>query len=94
MTNITQTIVRKLKPADINRPLAAYRLVQFAILISLFWKWRFFLEANLIYATIPVGDPFFPDWLRSIDTLRIAFWTLAVATAISLTSHELVATTL
>ena len=86
MTNITQTIVRKLKPADINRPLAAYRLVQFAILISLFWKWRFFLEANLIYATIPVGDPFFPDWLRSIDTLRIAFWTLAVATAISLTS--------
>jgi hypothetical protein len=73
-----------LQSAGLNRPLAAYRLVQAAILISLFWKWKFFLQANNIYATTPVEDPFFPDWLRSVTTIRFAFWGSALATGISL----------
>jgi hypothetical protein len=83
MNKITQAFQR-LQSAGLNRPLAAYRLVQAAILTSLFWKWEFFLQANSIYATIPVEDPFFPDWLRSVTTIRFAFWVSALATAISL----------
>ena len=83
MNKITQAFQR-LQSAGLNRPLAAYRLVQAAILTSLFWKWEFFLQANSIYANIPVEDPFFPDWLRSVTTIRFAFWVSALATAISL----------
>ncbi len=83
MNKATQAF-QKLHSAGLNRPLAAYRIVQVAILISLFWKWRFFLEANSIYANIPVEDPFFPDWLRSVTTIRLAFWGSAFATSIGL----------
>ena len=83
MNKISQ-VFQRLQPAGFKRPLAAYRLVQAAILISLFWKWKFFLEANSIYANIPVEDPFFPDWLRSVTTIRLAFWGSALATSISL----------
>ena len=85
MNKATQSI-QKLKPKNVNRPLAAYRLVQAGILISLFWKWKFFLQANSIYADIPVEDPFFPDWLRSVTTIRYAFWGSALVTGIGLTS--------
>ena len=83
MNKISQAFQR-LQSAGLNRPLAAYRLVQAAILISLFWKWEFFLQANSIYANTPVEDPFFPDWLRSVTTIRFAFWGSALATGISL----------
>lgn len=83
MNKITQVLGR-LHPSELNQPVAAYRLVQVAILISLFWKWRFFLHANSIYANIPVEDPFFPDWLRSVTTIRFAFWGSALATGIGL----------
>lgn len=83
MNKIAQAFQR-LQSAGLNRPLAAYRLVQAAILISLFWKWEFFLQANSIYANTPVEDPFFPDWLRSVTTIRFAFWGSALATGISL----------
>ncbi|MGI9444503.1 MAG: hypothetical protein ACR2N1_18665 [Rubripirellula sp.] len=83
MNKIAQAFQR-LQSAGLNRPLAAYRLVQAAILISLFWKWEFFLQANSIYANTPVQDPFFPDWLRSVTTIRFAFWGSALATGISL----------
>ena len=75
---------QRLQSTEFHRPIAAYRLVQATILISLFWKWEFFLQANDIYANIPVEDPFFPDWLRSITTIRLAFWGSAFATGISL----------
>ncbi|HBV64549.1 MAG TPA: hypothetical protein DEF45_16185 [Rhodopirellula sp.] len=83
MNRITLAFQR-LRSAGIHRPIAAYRLVQATILVSLFWKWEFFLQANNIYANIPVEDPFFPDWLRSITTIRLAFWGSALATGISL----------
>ncbi|MDA7874434.1 hypothetical protein N9A80_01295 [Rhodopirellula sp.] len=83
MNRINQ-IIQRLKQREVNRPLAAYRLVQIAILISLFWKWRFFLEANSIYANIPVEDSFFPDWLRSVATIRYAFWGSALVICIGL----------
>jgi len=85
MNKITQT-TQRLKPKNVNRPLVAYRLVQAGILVSLFWKWKFFLEANSIYANIPVEDPFFPDWLRSVTTIRYAFWGSALMTGIALIS--------
>ena len=84
--NQANQAVPKLKPNNINRPLAAYRLVQAGILISLFWKWKFFLEANSIYANIPVEDPFFPDWVRSVTTIRYAFCGSALVTGIGLIS--------
>lgn len=83
MNKISQVFLG-LSLSGLNRSLAAYRIVQASILISLFWKWRYFLQANSIYADIPVEDPFFPDWLRSVTTIRVAFWGSALATVISL----------
>ena len=71
-------------PLALNRPLAAYRIVQAAILVTLLWKWEFFLRANSLYAAIPIEDPFFPDWLESVWTVRLAFWGSVLATGIGL----------
>ena len=81
MSKITQKLQRP-KAENIDRPLVAFRLVQATILISLFWKWEFFLQANSIYANIPIEDQFFPDWLRSVTTIRYAFWGSALVTGI------------
>ena len=68
----------------LNRPGIAYRIVQAAILVTLLWKWEFYLQANSLYAAIPIADPFFPDWLESVWTVRTAFWTSILAVGIGL----------
>jgi len=71
-------------PTSLNRPLVAYRIVQVAILVTLLWKWKFYLQANSLYAEIPIEDPFFPDWLESVWTVRFAFWVSVLAAGIGL----------
>ena len=57
----------------IDRPLVVHRIVQIGLFVGLIWKWSFFVEADEIYRTIPVNDPFFPKFFESIWTLRIAY---------------------
>lgn len=67
----------------IPRVLLAYRMVALATLAALFWKWTFFQQADLVYDNFPVVDTFFPLWLQSVWTLRIAFIGTVTALAIS-----------
>lgn len=60
-------------PAPINRAIVAHRLVQVGLFFALVWKWSFFVAASDVYAAIPLEDDFFPQWLRSVGTVRIAF---------------------
>ena len=57
----------------IDRPLVVHRLIQIGLFVSLIWKWSFFVDADLVYRRIPIDDPFFPDFFRSLWTLRIAY---------------------
>ncbi len=63
-------------------------MVQLGILITLVWKWYFFAFASQIYAVIPLDDPFFPDWLRSIFVLRVAFLATVATVALNLITHH------
>ena len=60
-------------PDPINRAVVAHRVVQAGLFLTLVWKWSFFVAASSVYAAIPIEDPFFPDWLRSVWSVRIAF---------------------
>lgn len=65
-----------------TRVVVAHRLVQLGILLTLVWKWTFFVGAAEVYARIPLDDPFFPDWLRSARTVVVTY--LATIAAIAL----------
>lgn len=67
---------------DVPRPLVAYRMVAFAMLTALMWKWSFFRGVDAVYANYPVVDNFFPAWLQSIWTLRVSFLGAVSAIAI------------
>lgn len=56
-----------------NRAIIAHRVVQAGILLTLMWKWSFFVLASRVYQEIPLADPFFPSVLQSIWTVRVAF---------------------
>jgi hypothetical protein len=56
-----------------SRALFAYRWVSTALLVALFWKWSYFRVFDAIYAEYPLHDPFFPAWLQSNGSLRIAY---------------------
>ena len=58
---------------EMPRVLIAYRMVGLAMLAALFWKWTFFQQADAVYASYPIVDSFFPEWLQSVWTIRIAF---------------------
>ena len=60
-------------PTPIDRPLVVQRVVQIGLFLSLTWKWSFFVGADKVYESIPVFDAFFPDFFRSLWTLRIAY---------------------
>lgn len=70
---ITPATIAPLDWAQINRAVLAHRIVQIGILITLVWKWSFFVFANSVYSAIALDDPFFPQWLRSPFVLRLAF---------------------
>ena len=60
-------------PPPIDRPLVVHRLIQIGLFVALVWKWSFFVEADEVYDNIPIYDSFFPEFFRSIWTLRIAY---------------------
>lgn len=61
------------QPVENGRAILAHRLVQICLFIALMWKFSFFRLADHVYAAVPLTDPFFPDWLESALTLRVAF---------------------
>jgi hypothetical protein len=69
-------------PQSVNRAVVAHRIVQAGLFSALVWKWSFFVAASDVYAAIELEDEFFPEWLRSVWTVRIAF--LGSVTAIAL----------
>jgi hypothetical protein len=68
----------------LNRAAVAHSLVQLGLLLTLVWKWRFFIAASRVYADFPLEDPFFPDWLRSASTVTVAFLLAVAAIALNL----------
>ncbi len=66
-----------------TRALIAHRLVQAGLILALLWKWQFFLAASRVYEAIPLDDPFFPFWLQSVWTLRVAFVSCLIAIALN-----------
>jgi hypothetical protein len=62
-------------PEPIDRALVVHRIVQAGMLIALVWKWSFFADSARLYARIPLDDPFFPDALRSVWCIVIAYLT-------------------
>ncbi|MGB1926902.1 MAG: hypothetical protein ACPHL6_10235, partial [Rubripirellula sp.] len=71
-------------PTDYQRVLMAHRIVQAGILISLLWKWEFFIYANNVYHSIKVVDVFFPAALRSAFVLKVTFLGTVGAGSLSL----------
>jgi hypothetical protein len=68
----------------VNRAVVAHRVVQAGLLLALVWKWSFFVAASGLYAVIPLEDDFFPDWLQSVWTFRIAYFGSVSAIAFNL----------
>ncbi len=68
----------------INRLMIAHRVVQLGILLTLVWKWGYFVDSSDIYEAIPLHDTFFPTWLQSIWVLRISFLGTVIALAVNL----------
>ncbi len=78
----------KIGLAEVDRVLVAHRMVQAGILVTLIWKWKFFVFANGVYETIPLDDPFFPGWLRSALTLRVAFLATVASVALNMLATD------
>ena len=51
----------------------AQRIVQLCVVMGLLWKIQFFIWTDKVYLDYRLRDPFFPDWLESQWTLRVAF---------------------
>jgi hypothetical protein len=71
-------------PHRVNRVLVAHRVVQAGILLTLIWKWSYFVASARVYAHILLEDPFFPDWLRSVWTVAITYLVTVAAIALNL----------
>jgi hypothetical protein len=71
-------------PEPVNRVLVAHRVVQAGILLTLIWKWSYFVTSTRVYAQIPLEDTFFPDWLRSVWTVAITYLVTVAVIALNL----------
>ena len=71
-------------PHPMKRVVVAHRVVQAGMLLTLIWKWSFFVGAAQVYARIPLEDSFFPDWLRSVWTVAIAYLVTVAVIALNL----------
>lgn len=71
-------------PGRVNRVVVAHRMVQAGILLTLIWKWSYFIASVRVYANIPLEDPFFPDWLRSTWTVAATFLVTVAAIAVNM----------
>lgn len=67
-----------------NKTLIAHRIVQIGLLVTLLCKWHFFWIASRLYGVIHIADPFFPDWLESAVSIRVAFCLGVVSIAFNL----------
>ena len=59
------------KVPEFTRTVVAHRIVQAGLFTTLAWKWSHFQFSAVIYANIPLEDPFFPDVLRSVYSLSL-----------------------
>jgi len=73
---------------ELNRAVVAHRLVQAGILLTLIWKWSFFVACSRVYGSTPLDDPFFPVWLKSVWTLRLTFLGTIVAVGLNLVTSS------
>lgn len=71
-----------------NRVVVVHRIVQAGILLTLVWKWSYFTAAARVYANIPLEDAFFPDWLRSVWTVAIAYLVTVAAITLNLVTSR------
>jgi hypothetical protein len=62
-----------------SRLASAIRIVQMCVATGLLWKIQFFLWSDKVYIDYRLIDSFFPDWLESQWTLRIAFVTAVLS---------------
>jgi hypothetical protein len=67
----------------IKRTVVAHRIVQAGLFVTLVWKWSYFQLSAEVYADIPLDDPFFPAWLRSVYTVSLAYLLTVAAIVIS-----------
>jgi hypothetical protein len=65
---------------------AVYLLAQLGLLAGLVWKWKYFEIADRVYRSIPLSDPFFPDWLESAAVARWAYLGALAAIALGVVS--------
>lgn len=72
------------KVPDVDRTVLAHRFVQAGLFLTLVWKFSYFRLAPEIYLEIPLHDPFFPAWLRSVYTLTVAYLLTVVAIVVSI----------
>jgi hypothetical protein len=63
--------------------LVLLRMVHAGILVSLLWKSLFYIGCVLIYDEIPIFDPFFPNWLRSLLVAELAY-AAAIAASVAI----------
>lgn len=78
-----QTLGETIVVPKIDRAVLAHRVVQLGILLTLMWKWSFFVMADRVYREIPLHEDFFPAAMQSNWTLRIAFLGCVFAVGLS-----------
>ena len=74
--------------SQLDRALVSHRLVQAGILLTLIWKWSFFVAASGMYGAVPLHDAFFPTWLQSAATVRFAWITAVAAVGLNLITNR------
>ncbi len=65
----------------------AQRIVQLCVVMGLLWKIQFFIWSDQVYLDFRLSDPFFPDWLESQWTLRVAFATAVLIGIAAVFAH-------
>ena len=70
--------------ASINRVVLAFRTVQIGLLLSLIWKWNFFVSSVKTYSAFPITDDFFPAFFRSNESLVGVFVAVVSATTLNI----------
>ena len=68
------------------RMVSLHCLVQIGILLTLMWKWSYFVWSDGIHRALTISDPFFPDWLESAGVVRYAYLFCLAAIVINIVS--------
>ncbi len=66
----------------LSRPLIAFRLVQWATLVSLVWKLGGFIQMWRCYVAVPLHQDFFPRIFQSANVLGIVYVVACVSLAV------------